>query len=103
MASDPEARYSRKFQKYLKDCGYYCVKYHGNRYAVKGTPDLLCCIEGRFIGIELKSKGNTPSPLQVEKGLEIQNAKGYWWSFDETVPPETALAKILSVIESEKC
>ncbi|EFR30595.1 hypothetical protein HMPREF9257_0562 [Eremococcus coleocola ACS-139-V-Col8] len=42
-----------------------------------GTPDILACLKGRFIGIEVKKpKGGIVSPLQKLKIKQIQNAGG---------------------------
>jgi Holliday junction resolvase len=57
-----------------------------NAYVVKvqvasksGIPDLLCCVEGLFLGIEVKrpdSKNNV-SRLQQYNLVKIENSKGY--------------------------
>lgn len=31
------------------------VKYHGNEYSTAGVSDLLCCLDGRFIAVEVKA------------------------------------------------
>lgn len=43
------------------------VKTHGGPAAVAGTPDLLICLGGRFVAIELKQPGNKPTPRQLNK------------------------------------
>lgn len=40
---------------YVKSCGGLCYKIHGgDLYQETGIPDLLCCIHGIFVGIEVK-------------------------------------------------
>jgi len=102
MVSGPEAKYSRKVQDYLQSMGYYVVKYHGDRYSVKGTPDLLCCIEGRFVGLELKTKGKKATDLQKVKGEDIKRSKGYWFVVENDVSPEQILYTILAKIYSKE-
>lgn len=102
MVSGPEAKYSRKVQKFLQSMGYYVVKYHGDKYSVKGTPDLLCCIEGYFVGLELKTKGKKATDIQKVKGKDIRNAKGYWFVVEDDVTPEQLLCNILHKIYSKE-
>lgn len=33
-------------------------------YAQAGVPDLICCVKGHFIGIEVKQPGKKPKPIQ---------------------------------------
>lgn len=53
------------------------IKTHGGPYARQGTPDLLACIEGYFIGLEVKLPGkeDTLTPLQ-EETIRTINAEG---------------------------
>ena len=73
-----ETAYSQRVQKYLRDRGYYVVNYPGGSFGTSGTPDLLVCAKGRFIGIELKAKNGRLSKLQEVKGREIEEAGGLW-------------------------
>lgn len=47
--------------------------------ARRGVPDLLICISGKFVAIELKSKAGKPDKLQLYKGLQITAAGGSFW------------------------
>ncbi|QLH52766.1 MAG: hypothetical protein CH6_0069 [Candidatus Kapaibacterium sp.] len=58
----------------LKSNGAYVCKV--NLSSRNGVPDLLCCIRGRFIGIEVKSKQNKPTPLQEFNLRKITQAGG---------------------------
>lgn len=44
------------------------------------TLDFLCCINGRFVGIETKSKGKKPTPRQEQCMTAIKAAGGaaFW-------------------------
>lgn len=51
-----------------------------------GSPDLIVCAKGRFVGIECKRKGNKQSDLQKAAQAAIEKAGGMYWlvySFDE--------------------
>jgi len=41
-----------------------------------GIPDLLICIKGFFVGIELKVPGNNTTPIQDYTLEKINNAEG---------------------------
>lgn len=43
------------------------VKVHGGASQKSGTPDLLGCIRGRFVAVELKQPGKVPTPLQMKR------------------------------------
>lgn len=43
---------------------------------VAGIPDLIACIDGRFLGIEVKKPGNVASPLQLFNIKKIIEAGG---------------------------
>ena len=72
-----EKQFENKIKKYLKDKGCYCVKYFGNAYSTNGTPDILACINGYFVGIEVKAQTGKPSDLQLVKIRDIREAGGF--------------------------
>lgn len=43
------------------------VKIHGSSSQAAGTPDLLACVRGRFVAVELKQPGNRPTALQFAR------------------------------------
>ena len=71
-----EKNYENKIKKYINERGY-CVKYHGNAYSTNGTPDILACIKGHFLAIEVKAPEGKPSELQLAKIDEIRKAGGF--------------------------
>lgn len=72
-----EKIFENKIKRYLKERKCYCVKYHGNRFSTSGTPDLLACINGYFVAIEVKADNGTPSELQLVKVNDIRKAGGF--------------------------
>lgn len=75
MAS--EKIFENKIKKYLKERGCYCVKYFGCSYSESGTPDILACINGYFLAIEVKAPTGKPSELQLVKIDAIRKAGGF--------------------------
>lgn len=53
--------------------GGFWIKTHGSMYAQQGVPDLIGCVEGYFIGLEVKMPGKegTLTPLQEETLQQI--------------------------------
>ena len=76
MAATPESKVKAKIHAALKAVGAYAVNYIGGQYAKAGTPDILACLDGRFIGIEAKAGTNKPTLLQIMALREIDEAGG---------------------------
>ena len=72
-----EKSFENKIKRYLKECGCYRVKYHGNCYSEAGTPDILCAVNGYFLAIEVKADNGEPSELQLVKIDAIRKAGGF--------------------------
>lgn len=72
-----EKIFENKIKRYLKERGCYCVKYHGNKFSTSGTPDVLACVNGHFLGIEVKADTGKPSELQLVKIADIRKAGGF--------------------------
>lgn len=43
----------------------HCFKVHGGKYQDVGQPDIIACIRGRFVGIEVKLPGGEPTGVQM--------------------------------------
>lgn len=88
-----EKTFENKVKEALKYYECYFVKYYGCAFSEAGTPDLLCCIGGRFVGIEVKSEKGKPSELQLLKLKRIRDAGGIgivlsprkWEDFEEMI------------------
>ena len=74
-----EKRFENKIKKYLLSKGCYFVKYHGNAYSTSGTPDILACVNGFFVGIEVKAQNGRfdKEGLQAKKIDNIRKAGGF--------------------------
>lgn len=75
--SRTEANFKSKVKKDLRtipNCWHVKVQ----QVVIRGTPDILACINGRFIGLELKKNKSAPvSALQENTIQEIDRAGGY--------------------------
>lgn len=71
-----EKAFETKIRDYLDDLGAYNVKYFGNAFSQAGVPDLLCCLRGVFIAIEVKAERGKPSELQLHNLRKIHEAGG---------------------------
>jgi hypothetical protein len=80
----PEAKVKAKIHAALKAQGAYAVNYIGGMHANNGTPDILACLDGRFIGIEAKAGNNKPTELQLHNLRRIEEAGGHALVINET-------------------
>ena len=65
-----------KIMDYIKSIGGLPVKFNNiGIYAKAGVSDILACIRGRFVAIEVKKPGNKPSALQ-ENFIDAVNSIG---------------------------
>jgi hypothetical protein len=98
MPRQPEGKLHTKVQEEVRKVGGYVVKIHGSEdsYQAVGTPDLLCCVYGRFVGIETKLPGERLRPMQRVALHEIFNSGGVV-AIVETVGQATRLLSYLKV------
>lgn len=86
--SQREKVFENKVKAYLKSIGAYFIKTHGDRFSKVGTPDILACVNGRFVAVEVKAENGKPSELQLHHIEQIKKAGGvayilYPKDFDE--------------------
>lgn len=72
-----EKLFENKIKKYIEAKGGWQVKYFANKYTKSGIPDILACINGYFVGIEVKSDKGSPSELQLHNVRAIRRAGGF--------------------------
>lgn len=72
----PESKVKASIVKFLKvwDVYYFFPATHG--YGRSGVPDIICCVNGKFVAIECKAGKNEPTELQKREIQKIQTAKG---------------------------
>ena len=54
----------------------YCWKEHGGLYGTAGIPDIICCVDGRFVAFEVKTPAGKLTKLQEIAIQRIQAARG---------------------------
>jgi Holliday junction resolvase len=76
MAQTPEKRVKTKVESVLKSEGayYFFPATHG--YGRSGVPDIIACVNGRFLAIECKAGANKPTALQTREIESIRLAGG---------------------------
>jgi hypothetical protein len=71
-----EKNFENRIKKFLEDEGCWFVKFFANAYTKSGIPDILCCCNGYFIGIEVKAPNGKPSELQKRNIQKINMSGG---------------------------
>lgn len=74
-----EKQFENKIRGFLETLPkqWHLKYWGGGRFATAGIPDIIGCINGRFIGIEVKATKGKPSPLQIRNVDLINKAGGY--------------------------
>ena len=84
MALTPEAKVKAQVVKLLRRYNAYYFFPAANGYGRAGIPDIISCVNGKFIAIECKAGSNTTTGLQKKELDEIQQAKGVAAVINET-------------------
>ena len=67
----------RAILKYLKTVpGCFAWKEHGGMYGTAGIPDIISCLDGRFLAFEVKTESGKPTKLQEATIRKIISAGG---------------------------
>ena len=77
----------------------FCWKEHGGMYGTAGIPDIIACINGRFVAFEVKTETGKLTKLQEITIQKIKNARGQ--AFKVTSAAE--VAAILKELEGLPC
>lgn len=72
-----EKTFENKVKKFIEDSGGWQVKFFANNYTRKGIPDILACINGYFVGVEVKADNGHPSALQLHQVDRIRKSGGF--------------------------
>lgn len=89
-----EKRVDEAVKRILASYGCYIIKTHGDRYSVKGTPDIIACYKGRFIALEDKATNGKPSKLQCYHLKKVSDSGG----FGSIIVPTAGINKIKNYI-----
>lgn len=80
----PEARVKKSVKEILSKYNCYCFLPATGGYGKSGVPDIVACINGRFVGIECKANGGKPTKLQLKNLQQIADTGGLAFVVDET-------------------
>ena len=75
----------------------FCWKTHGGMYGTAGIPDIIACINGRFVAFEVKTETGKLSKLQEITIQRIKEAGGKAF----TVRSAAQVAAILKQLEDD--
>ena len=79
-AMTPEGKIKKRLTEMLKQHGVWYFFPAANGMGKAGIPDVVCIVEGYFVGIECKAdETKKPTTLQLMCGREIREAGGYWF------------------------
>jgi hypothetical protein len=82
----PEGYEKDDICKYLDTIGCWYFKSYMAGFGKSGVPDIVACINGSFISIEVKREGKLPTPIQARRMMEISTAGGcVFWGTSEKV------------------
>ena len=71
-----EKIFENKIKRLIEENDGWHVKFFANGFTKSGIPDILACINGHFIGIEVKASHGKASELQIHHCKEIRKAGG---------------------------
>lgn len=91
----PEKKLQDKAIEYLKKNKIYYINKYGDGRSGKGCPDLITCINGRFVCFELKVGSNEMQDDQKIHKIRIERSGGLHYS------PYT-LEEFISIVEDLK-
>lgn len=84
MALTPEKKVKDRAVKLLKAQGVYYFFPATHGFGRSGVPDIICCANGKFLGIECKAGNNKPTALQEKEMQSIRDAGGKTIVVNET-------------------
>lgn len=95
MAATPEAKVKKQVRLILDRHGVYYFSPAANGYGRTGVPDIICCVNGRFVAIECKAGKGKTTALQDR---EIEAIRAAWGV--SLVVNETNLEDVEGVIQT---
>lgn len=71
-----EKQFETKVKQFLKSHNIWFTKIWGGGFQKAGIPDILACVNGRFVAIELKGSSGKPTELQKYNIKKINESNG---------------------------
>lgn len=73
-----EKKFENKIKNFISTLPHsWHYKHHATGFGRAGIPDIIACINGRFVAIEVKASKGKASPLQERNIKLINEAGGY--------------------------
>jgi Holliday junction resolvase len=94
----PESKVKAAVVKILKANNVYYFFPATGGFGRSGVPDIICCLKGKFVGIECKANGNKPTELQLRELHKINKAGGITFVIDEQGIP--LIQQLMDVAEN---
>ena len=76
----PEKQLQDNAIRYLRERGIYYLNLFGDGMSGKGKPDIIACINGKFVAFELKVGANDMQDDQKIHKIRIERSKGLHFS-----------------------
>ena len=96
MAKTPESKVKASVVAILKEHGVYYFFPVTGGYGHSGVPDIICCVNGRFLAIECKAGTGKTTALQSRELNRIHDAGGVALVISEgDIPYLTGAIKLL--------
>ena len=91
-----EKTVENQIKDYLFSKGIYFFKVHGSKFMPAGIPDIVCCVDGSFLGIEVKRPNakNEQSEQQKVHERNITKSGGKYLLVD-------SLEEVVAYVESK--
>jgi len=97
-ATTPEGKVKAKVREIFKTLGVHYTHIPANQFSKGGAPDYVCCVNGYYLAVEVKTTKGTMSELQKIERDSTQKAKGVYVVINEdNLPALTAIITELLV------
>ncbi len=80
-----------RYLKTVPEC--FAWKTHGGMYGTAGLPDIIACVSGRFVALEVKTPSGKLTTLQESTLRKINAAKGFAYKV-------TSLQEVKGIIQN---
>ena len=80
----------------------WIVKYPGGIFGTNGTPDLILCVNGMFVGIEVKQTGEKLTELQRIQQQKIRKSGGICERVESLAEAVEICNRILDPVKVDK-
>ena len=98
----PESKVKAAVKKQLEAAGAYHFSPSANGYGHAGIPDIICCINGRFLAIECKAGKGRTTALQARELQRIVDAGGVSLVIYDKPEDFILLGKTIRTLQGQK-